>query len=61
MIDNEKDIFIFYLNKEEIERRIGFQEAHERFKAWVFSGKAENNRLTVVREGKLGNRVEWVY
>lgn len=61
MIDNEKDIFIFYLNEEEIERRIGFQEANERFKAWVFSGKAENNRLTVVRYGKLGNRVEWVY
>lgn len=61
MIDNEKDIFIFYLNEKEIERRIGFEEAHERFKAWVFSGKAENNRLTVVREGKLSNRVEWVY
>ena len=61
MIDNEKDIFIFYLNNKEIERRIGFKEAHERFKAWVLSGKAENNHLTVVREGKLSDRVEWVY
>lgn len=61
MIDNEKDIFIFYLNDKEIERRIGFKEAHERFSAWVFSGKAKDNLLTVVREGKLGSRVEFVY
>lgn len=61
MIDNEKDIFVFYLNDKEIERRIGFKEAHERFMSWVISGKAENNDLTVVREGKLSNRVEWVY
>lgn len=61
MIDNENDIFIFYLNDKEIERRIGSKEAYERFKSWVFSGKAKDNNLTVVREGKLGLRVEWVY
>lgn len=62
MIDNEKDIFIFYLNNKEIERRIGFKEAHERFKAFVFSGKVKDDDiLTVVRNGKLSMRVEWFY
>ena len=61
MIDNKKDVFIFYLNEKEIERRIGFEEAHERFKALVFSGKVKNNRLIVVRDSKLFRRVEWVY
>lgn len=61
MIDNEKDIFIFYLNNKEIERRIGFKEARERFKSWILSGRIGDNRLTVVRNGKLSMRVEWVY
>ena len=61
MIDNEKDIFIFYLNNKEIERRIGYKEAYERFKDWVFSGRLKDDDLTVVRNDKLYNRVEWVY
>lgn len=61
MIDNEKDIFIFYLNNKEIERRIGFKEAYERFKSWILSGKVKDDNLTVVRNGKLIMRVEWFY
>ena len=62
MIDNENDIFIFYLNNKEIERRIGFKVAHERFMAFVFSGKVKDgDNLIVVRNGKLSDRVEWAY
>lgn len=61
MIDNEKDIFIFYLNNKEIVREIGFKEAHERFKAFVSSGKVKDDDiLTVVRNGKLSMRIEYV-
>ena len=59
MIDNEKDVFVFYVDNKEVERKTGFKEAHERFKAYVFS--EFNGTVTVVREGKLSNRVEWVY
>lgn len=59
MIDNEEDVFAFYVNNKMVERITGYKEAHERFRAYI-STKFDGT-VTVVRECKFCDRVEWVY
>lgn len=59
MINDEKDMFAFYADNKLVERITGYKEAYERFKAYI-STKFDGT-VTVVREGKFYDRVEWVY